>query len=85
MNQTKTPLTFRQAMTYLNISSATLYRYVKEKQIPCYRPTGKSKGNLYFAKEELENFLFSNRQATHQELDQQANSILNKPRKKYGA
>lgn len=41
-------------MKILGISKRTLYRYVREGILPCYKPTG---GRLFFKRSDVENLI----------------------------
>lgn len=51
---TKRVFTFQEACMYIGVSESMLYKLTSEKEIPHYKPRGKM---LYFAKEELDEWL----------------------------
>jgi len=53
------PLNCADAAAYLGFSKTYLYRLVYLEKIPCYKPTG---GKLFFRKDDLDAFIFRNRQ-----------------------
>ena len=65
----KKVLTSSEAAQYLGISMSYLYKLTMTRAIPHYKPTGKL---CYFDREELEAWLHSNRVATADELENQA-------------
>ena len=66
---TKNALTFKEACMYLGISESLLYKLTSTHDIPHYKPRGKL---LYFAKEELDNWLLQNKVETIQTISQLA-------------
>ena len=50
-----------------------MYELTSSGGIPCYKPNGKQ---LYFKKQEIEDWLLSNRKATNIELDELASSHI---------
>lgn len=71
----KTVLNFNESAKYLDVSPSHLYKLTSSKQIPHFCPQGKK---LYFKREELDEWLQRNRQATSQELEEQAASFISK-------
>ena len=71
--QTEKPLTFNEAAQYLDISKSYLYKLTCSNKISHYKPQGK---RLYFAKSELDNWLFRNPVKTTADIDQEANDYL---------
>ena len=65
----KEVLTSDEAAHYMGISKSYLYKLTMAQQIPHYKPMGKM---CYFNREELQNWLQSNRVATADEISQQA-------------
>lgn len=51
------------------MSKSHIYKLTAKQLIPHYKPNGK---NIYFKKEEIENWLLQNRISTKDEIDQQA-------------
>ena len=66
---TKEVLTTDEAARYLGISKSYLYKLTMQQKIPHYKPLGKM---CYFNREELEQWLQTNRVATDEEISQQA-------------
>ena len=54
---TKKVFTFQEACMYIGISESMLYKLTSGKEIPHYKPRGKM---IYFAKEELDDWLLWN-------------------------
>lgn len=72
---TKEVLTSDEAARYLGISKSYLYKLTMKQQIPHYKPMGKM---CYFNRVELESWLQSNRVATADEINQQAQTFCMK-------
>lgn len=73
---TKEVLTTDEAAKYLGVSLSCLYKWTMCRQIPHYKsPTGKM---CFFNRKEIEAWMQSNRVATDEELDQQAQTIARK-------
>lgn len=58
---TKRVFTFQEACMYIGISESMLYKLTSSKEIPHYKPRGKM---IYFAKEELDEWLLQNYEPT---------------------
>lgn len=58
---TKKVFTFQEACMYIGISESMLYKLTSGKEIPHYKPRGKM---IYFAKEELDEWLLQNYEPT---------------------
>ena len=71
--QTEKPLTLNGAAQYLDISKSYLYKLTCSNGIPHYKPQGK---RLYFAKSELDAWLFRNPVKTTGKIEQEANDYL---------
>jgi excisionase family DNA binding protein len=54
---------------YTGLSKLYIYKLTSKNSIPHYKPNGK---NIYFKKEEIDNWLLRNRQATNEELESEA-------------
>ena len=67
------PLTLEEAADYLGFSKSYLYKLTSANKIPHYKPQGK---RLYFAKSELDTWLFRNPVKTTADIDQEANDYL---------
>lgn len=72
---TKEVLTSYEAARYMGISKSYLYKLTMTQQIPHYKPMGKM---CYFNRAELESWLQSNRVATADEINQQAQTYCMK-------
>jgi excisionase family DNA binding protein len=66
---TKEILTSDEAAKYMGISKSYLYKLTMRQQIPHYKPMGKM---CYFNRQELEQWLQSNRVSTATELADKA-------------
>ena len=58
-----------KAAKYLQMSEPTLRRLIAEKKIPYHQPNGKI---IYFDREDLDNYLRSNRVASYEEIQKRA-------------
>ena len=58
---TKKVFTFQEACMYIGVSESMLYKLTASKEIPHYKPRGKM---VYFAKEELDEWLLQNCEPT---------------------
>ena len=73
---TKEVLTSEEAARYLGVSKSCLYKWTMARQIPHYKShTGKM---CFFNRKEIEAWMQSNRVATDEELEQQAQAIARK-------
>ena len=72
---TKEVLTTDEAAKYLGVSKSYLYKLTMQQKIPHYKPLGKM---CYFNRQELEQWLQSNRIATGDEISQKAQSYCMK-------
>ena len=70
-------LTIKDAAEYLGVSVGSIYQYLYNNRIPCYKPNGKG-GNIYFKKSELDNFMLRNKKYADYEIYSKAEAILNK-------
>ena len=76
----KEVLTSDEAARYLGVSKSCLYKWTMGRQIPHYKsPTGKM---CFFNRKEIEAWMQSQRVATNDELEQQAQTITRKGGKK---
>lgn len=65
-----------EVSTYTGLSKLYLYKLTSKNGIPHYKPNGK---NVYFKKDEVDNWLLRNRQSTNEELNNEAiNFTVNK-------
>jgi len=75
----KEVLNFSEACQYLDISESHLYKLTSRKQVPHFCPQGKK---LYFNRQELDQWLQTNRKNTAEEVDREATDyILNNRRR----
>ncbi len=65
----KTVLNFDEVAAYIGFSKSYLYKLTSTGGIPCYKPHGKQ---IYFSKQELDQWLLQNRKATKDEIESQA-------------
>jgi excisionase family DNA binding protein len=72
---TKEVLTSNECAKYMGISKSYLYKLTMRGEIPHFKPLGKM---CYFNRLEIEQWLQSNRVATNDELNQQAQSYCMK-------
>ena len=77
INCTKEVLTSDEAARYLGISKSYLYKLTAQQKIPHYKPLGKI---CYFNRQELEQWLQSNRVSTDEEISQKAQQFCTKKR-----
>ena len=75
INCTKEVLTSEEAARYLGISKSYLYKLTMLQKIPHYKPLGKM---CYFNRQELEAWLQSNRVATEEEINREAQAYCMK-------
>lgn len=71
----KEVLNFSEAAVYLEVSHSHLYKLTSSGVLPAYKPNGKK---LYFNRKELDSWLLSNKQASKDEIEAQANNYLMK-------
>ena len=69
----KNVLNFSEVKLYTNLSESYLYELTSSGGIPCYKPNGKQ---LYFKKQEIEEWLLSNKKVTNIELDELSSSYI---------
>ena len=72
---TKEVLTSEEVARYMGVSKSYLYKWTMRREIPHYKPMGKI---CYFNRQEVEQWLQSNRVATDTELNNQANNYCMK-------
>jgi excisionase family DNA binding protein len=63
-----------QACSILHCTRNYLYQLIHKRAIPCYKPRN---GRVLFDREELESYIRKARQATREELEEQAVDLLN--------
>lgn len=71
----KEVLSCSEAAAYMNVSLSHLYKLTAERKVPHFKPMGKM---VYFNRLELEQWLQTNRVATDEELEQQAQKLIKK-------
>ena len=72
----KEVLTSDEAAKYLGVSKSCLYKWTMGRQIPHYKsPTGKM---CFFNRKEIEAWMQSQRVATDEEIEQQAQALSKK-------
>lgn len=77
---TKEVLTSEECAKYLGVSKSCLYKWTMTRQIPHYKsPTGKM---CFFNRQEVEAWMQTNRVATDEELERQAQKLNKKGNKK---
>jgi excisionase family DNA binding protein len=69
----KVVLNFNEVAIYTGLSKSYLYKLTSTAGIPCYKPQGKQ---IYFNKQEIDQWLLQNRKATNLELDSQASTFV---------
>jgi excisionase family DNA binding protein len=69
----KKVLTFEDVVVLTGLSRSYLYKLTSTNHIPHYKPSGKQ---LYFDREEIENWLKQNRVATVEETDRKATNYV---------
>jgi len=69
----KTVLNFDEVAAYTGLSKSYLYKLTCSGGVPCFKPQGKQ---IYFNKQEVDNWLLQNRKATTKELDNQAATFV---------
>ena len=62
--QTQKALTVDEASAFTGLSRNYIYKLVHQRKIPYYKPL---RGRLFFKQDELEGFIFRNRQAAEYE------------------
>jgi excisionase family DNA binding protein len=66
MEQTQKALSVDEAAEFTGLKKNYLYKLIYLKKIPHYKPAGR-KGRVFFKQDELEGFIFRNRQAADYE------------------
>ena len=69
----KNVFNFSELKSYTKLSKSYLYQLTSKGGIPSYKPNGKL---LYFKREEVEDWMLSNRRATNIELDELASTHI---------
>jgi|JI6StandDraft_1071083.scaffolds.fasta_scaffold02025_4 excisionase family DNA binding protein len=74
----KQVLNIDEVAIYTGLSKLYIYKLTSKNDIPHFKPNGK---NIYFKKEEIDNWLMRNRQSTNEEIELEAiNFTINKKR-----
>jgi len=73
LKQELTTLSLKKAVRYTGFSKSHLYKLTHGQRIPHYKPQGKM---VYFLKNDLDDFLISNRIATKEEIAEKAKEYL---------
>lgn len=68
-------ISFDEATLYMDCSKSFLYKLTAQKVLPYFKPSGKC---IYFQREDIENWIKSNRVATEQELTDKAQHLASK-------
>lgn len=66
-------LNFKEACSYLGLSSSTLYKHTCKRDIPFYQPEGKK---IFFKLEDLDKWLLRNPKISNEDLDTIAQNYL---------
>jgi len=69
----KVVLNFNEVVAYTGLSKSYLYKLTSNAGIPCYKPQGKQ---IYFNKQEIDQWLLQNRKATNIELEKMASTFV---------
>jgi excisionase family DNA binding protein len=69
-------LTIKEASEYIGVSVGGIHQYVYNNKIPCHKPIG-ARGNTYFKKSELDEFMLQNKKLADYEAARKAAAILN--------
>ncbi len=78
LSEQKTVLQLDDAASYIGFSKSYLYKLTSSNAIPHYKPQGKQ---IYFDKNELDQWLLRNRVKTVDEVEKEATDhLLNKKR-----
>ena len=75
MNFNKEVLTFKEALTYTGYSKSYLYKLTSAREIPFYKPNGKT---IFFLRTDLEEYLLRGRVCTKTELEQRSRQNFKK-------
>lgn len=68
----KRPLNFDEGCEYTGIKPSYMYKLTSRREIPHSKPGGKQ---IFFDREELDQWLLSNRVATRNEIESQAATL----------
>jgi len=67
------PYTIQEAAEYLGLATSFLYKLTSQKKISFFKPNG---GKIYFTQNDLDAYLFRNRQLADFEVEKQAETFL---------
>jgi len=74
----KTVFNLFEVADYTGLSRSYIYKLTCSGGIPCYKPNGKQ---IYFNKQEIDNWLMQNRKATSEEIEEKAvNHVISSER-----
>lgn len=69
----KRTLTIEECAAYTGYGKDHIYRLTSQRQIPFYKPMG---GKIYFDRQEIDEWLLRNRQATNDEISSKATTYV---------
>ena len=78
-NLNKTILSFKEAISFMDVSKSFLYKLTSEGKINLFKPNN---GKIYFKKEDLENWMLQNEVKSFNVLEESVNKNLLKIGKK---
>ena len=78
-NLNKTILSFKEAISFMDVSKSFLYKLTSEDKINFFKPNN---GKIYFKKEDLENWMLQNEVKSFNVLEESVNKNLLKIGKK---
>jgi excisionase family DNA binding protein len=71
------PMNVKEVSKYLNLSVSAIYKLTSTSEIPHY----KSGKRLYFKKEDIDEWIFSNRIKTNADIEKEAMDYISKNRR----
>ena len=71
----KAVLSLQETCVYLSISQSYMYKLTSTRKIPHYSPLGKL---IYFKRQELDEWVFSNKRCSKEELEGSAHLYMRK-------
>ncbi|MFK7113120.1 helix-turn-helix domain-containing protein [Flavobacterium oreochromis] len=71
----KEVLSFKEALALLDVSASMLYKLTHQRAISFYKPNGKL---IYFKREDLMNWMLSNKQPSNEEIKKEVINNLKK-------
>lgn len=74
-NCNELPLSMPKAVRYTGLSKSHLYKLTSSRDIPHYKPNGKT---IFFRKSELDQYLLKNKISTQEEIEISSIKILSK-------